>query len=100
MVRSLKEATVRSFQYETRADLEAHLKAYVAAHNLGRHLKSLRWRTPFQATCDAWPKDPSVFKADPHHLIAGPYRTVPSSVPSASREALTNLATSRGSASS
>lgn len=73
MVRSLKEATVRSFQYETRADLEAHLKVYVAAHNLGKHLKALRWRTPFQATCDAWKKDPARFKADPHHLIPGPY---------------------------
>ena len=73
MVRTLKEATVRSFQYETRADLEAHLRAYVAAHNLGKHLKGLRWRTPFQATCDAWKKDPTRFKVDPHHLIPGPY---------------------------
>ena len=73
MVRTLKEATVRSFQYETSADLEAHLSAYVAAHNLGRHLKALRWRTPFQATCEAWKKDPSRFKVDPHHVIPGPY---------------------------
>ena len=73
MVRTLKEAAVRSFQYETKADLEAHLRAYVVAHNLGRHLKGLRGRTPFQATCEAWAKDPSVFKADPQHLIPGPY---------------------------
>ena len=73
MVRTLKEATVRSFHYETRADLEAHLRAWVVADDLGKHLKGLRWRTPFQATCEAWAKDPSVFRADPHHLIAGPY---------------------------
>ena len=73
MVRTLKEATVKSFHYETRADLEAHLRAYVVVYNLGKHLKGLRWRTPLQATCDAWAKDPSVFKADPHHLITGPY---------------------------
>ena len=72
MVRTLKEATLKSFHYETRADLEAHLRAYVVAYNLGKHLKGLRWRTPFQAVCDDWKKDPTRFKVDPHHLIAGP----------------------------
>ena len=35
--------------------------------------KALRWRTPFQAICDAWTKDPSGFKINPHHLIPGPH---------------------------
>lgn len=73
MVRSLKEATVKRFHYDTSADLEAHLRAAVAAHNLARHLKGLRWRTPFRAVCDAWAKDPSVFKADPRHHTLGPH---------------------------
>ena len=73
MVRTLKEATVKSSHYETRTDLEAHLRAWVVAYNLGKRLRGLRWRTPCQATCDAWTKDPTRFKADPHHLIAGPY---------------------------
>ncbi len=38
----------------------------------GRSLKALRWRTPFQAILDAWAKDPSIFKINPHHLIPGP----------------------------
>jgi hypothetical protein len=28
--------------------------------------------TPFQAICDAWATDPTIFKIDPHHLIPGP----------------------------
>ena len=30
------------------------------------------WRTPFQAICDAWAKDPSILEMDPRHLIPGP----------------------------
>lgn len=28
---------------------------------------------PYQVICEAWTKDPSIFKIDPHHLIAGPH---------------------------
>jgi transposase InsO family protein len=71
MVRTIKEATVRTFHYETLAGLTAHLGAFVAAFNFARHLKGLRWRTPFQAICDAWARNPAPFKLDPHHLIPG-----------------------------
>jgi hypothetical protein len=46
--------------------------AFVAAYNFAKYLKALRWRTPFQAICDAWQANPSAFKIDPHHLIPGP----------------------------
>ena len=72
MNRTVKEATVKAFHYPSRGALEAHLLAFVRAHNFAKHLKALRWRTPFQAICDAWTKDPSVFKLNPHHLIPGP----------------------------
>jgi transposase len=31
----------------------------------------MRWRTPYEAICQAWTKDPSPFKIDPRHLIPG-----------------------------
>ena len=37
------------------------------------HLKALRWRTPYQVICEAWTKDPSIFKINPHHLIPRPH---------------------------
>ena len=46
--------------------------APMGAANFAKHLKALRWRTPFQAICDAWAKDPAIFKINPHHLIPGP----------------------------
>jgi transposase InsO family protein len=72
MNRTVKEATVKAFHYPDLDALEAHVLAFVRAYNFAKHLKALRWRTPFQAVLDAWTKDPSTFKMDPHHLIPGP----------------------------
>jgi hypothetical protein len=47
---------------------------------LGKHLKALRWRTPFQAVYNAWQGDPSAFKIDPHHLIPGSHSLSASAV--------------------
>jgi transposase-like protein len=52
---------------------EAHALAFVTAYNFAKHLKALRWRTPLQAICDAWTKQPSAFKINPHHLIPRPH---------------------------
>ena len=73
MHRTVKDATVQAYHYATHADLETHGRAFIAAYNFAKHLKSLRWRTPFQAVCDAWAVDPRPFRIDPHHLIPGPY---------------------------
>ena len=72
MNRTIKDATVKAFHYEDLESLKAHVLAFVAAYNFAKHLKALRWRTPFQAVCDAWGKDPTIFKINPHHLIPGP----------------------------
>jgi len=71
MNRTVKDATVRAFHYETLDSLRAHLDAFITAYNFAKHLKSLRWRTPFQAICDAWTKDADPFIINPHHLIPG-----------------------------
>jgi transposase len=72
MNRTVKDATTKAFHYETAVSLRAHVQAFLLAYNFAKHLKALRWRTPFQAVCDAWAKDPAIFKIDPHHLIPGP----------------------------
>jgi transposase-like protein len=72
MNRTIKDATIKAFHYDSLASLKAHIVAFVAAYNFAKHLKALRWRTPFEAICDAWTKDPLPFNINPHHLIAGP----------------------------
>jgi hypothetical protein len=38
--------------------------AFVTAYNFAKHLKALKWRTPYQFICEAWTKDPSIFNVD------------------------------------
>jgi transposase-like protein len=73
MNRTIKDATVKVFHYEDLESLKAHVLAFVATYNFAKHLKSLKWKTPYQTICQAWASDPSRFKINPHHLIPGPY---------------------------
>jgi transposase InsO family protein len=73
MNRTIKEATIKAFHYPDLEALQAHVLAFVQAYNFAKHLKALRWRTPFQAVCDTWKADSSAFNINPHHLIPGPY---------------------------
>ncbi|MDB5375281.1 MAG: Integrase catalytic region, partial [Belnapia sp.] len=73
MSRTVKEATIKAFHYPDLDAPRAHVLAFIQAYNFGKHLKALRWRTPFQAICEAWTKNPAGFKINPHHLIPGPH---------------------------
>jgi transposase InsO family protein len=39
MNRTVKEATVKAFHYETAASLAAHVHAFITAYNSAKHLK-------------------------------------------------------------
>ena len=72
MNRTVKEATIKAFHYPNLESLKAHVLAFVSAYNFAKHLKALRWKTPFEAICHAWTSTPDVFKLNPRHLIPGP----------------------------
>lgn len=57
MNRTVKEATVKAFHYPNFEALKAHVLTFVTAYNFAKHLKALRWRTPFQVVCQAWTKE-------------------------------------------
>jgi hypothetical protein len=73
MNRTVKEATIKTFHYPDLESLKAHVLAFVSAYNFAKHLKALRWKTPFEAVCHAWTTTPDIFKLNPCHLIPGPY---------------------------
>jgi transposase-like protein len=73
MNRTIKDATVKIYHYDDLESLKAHVLAFVTAYNFAKHLKALRWQTPYQVICEAWTKNPSIFKIDPHQLIPGPH---------------------------
>ena len=72
MNRTIKEATVKRYHYETDDQLRQHLGDFVAAYNFGRRLKSLNGLTPCEAICKTWLKEPHRFTVDPTHQIPGP----------------------------
>jgi transposase InsO family protein len=71
MNRTLKEATVKRYHYETHDQLRRHLADFVSAYNFGRRLKTLRGLTPYEHICQTWTKQPDRFILDPIHQMPG-----------------------------
>jgi transposase InsO family protein len=71
MNRTLKEATVKRYHYETHDQLRSHLADFVSAYNFGRRLKTLRGLTPYEHICQTWTKQPHRFILDPIHQMPG-----------------------------
>jgi hypothetical protein len=73
MNRTIKEATVKRYHYESHDQLRAHLHLFVDAYNHARRLKTLTGLTPYQFVCQTWTKEPDRFRLDPSHHTPGPY---------------------------
>lgn len=71
MNRTLKEATVRRYYYETHDQLRRHLADFVMAYNFGRRLKTLKGLSPFEYIRSLWLKEPDRFTLDPTHQMPG-----------------------------
>ena len=73
MNRTIKEATVQRYHYDSHDQLRDHLQLFVDAYNHARRLKTLRGLTPYEFICQAWTKEPERFRVHPSHHIPGPY---------------------------
>jgi len=71
MNRTLKEATVRRYHYDSHGQLKGHLAAFLAAYNFAKRLKTLRGLTPFEHICKCWTENPDQFRLDPIHHMRG-----------------------------
>jgi transposase InsO family protein len=71
MNRTIKEATVRRFVYETHEQIGEHLRLFLEAYNFGKRLKALRGLTPFEYIIRCWQNDKELFKENPHHFTLG-----------------------------
>jgi hypothetical protein len=71
MNRTIKDATVKRFHYDTHDQLRQHLADFVAAYNFARRLKTLRGLTPYEAICKAWTEEPQRFTLNPLHQMPG-----------------------------
>jgi len=71
MNRTIKEATVKRYHYDSHQQLEAHLTDFIAAYNYGRRLKTLKGLTPYEYICKIWTAEPERFSLDPIHQMPG-----------------------------
>ena len=69
-VRTIKEATVRSFHYAPLTDLRRHVRDSLLAY-IAKQLKALRFKTPFEAIQPIATQKPELFIRQPNHDMLG-----------------------------
>jgi hypothetical protein len=72
MNRTIKEATVKRYHYDSHAQLTAQLHDFINAYDYARRLKTLRGLTPYEYICKFQTAQPERFRLNPHHQIPGP----------------------------
>jgi transposase InsO family protein len=71
MNRTLKEATVKKYYYQTHHHLKEHLQAFLMAYNFAKRLKRLKGLTPYEYICQCWQREPERFAINPYHHTLG-----------------------------
>uniref|UniRef100_UPI002431AFBA IS481 family transposase n=1 Tax=Paracoccus yeei TaxID=147645 RepID=UPI002431AFBA len=71
MNRTIKEATVKRFHYDSHDQLRRHLADFLAAYNFARRLKTLNGLTPYEYICKVWTSEPDRFIVNPIHQMPG-----------------------------
>ena len=71
MNRTIKDATVKRFHYNTHDQLRRHLADFISAYNFGRRLKTLKGLTPYEFICKQGAKEPERFRLNPLHQMPG-----------------------------
>lgn len=71
MNRTLKEATIKQYHYQSFDELQEHLAAFLAVYNCAKRLKSLKLKTPLEFLNERFLNMPILFKQNPHHYYLG-----------------------------
>ena len=61
MNRTIKDATVKRFHYDSHHQLRRHLQDFIDAYNCGRRLQTLTGLTPYEFICKQWTSEPDRF---------------------------------------
>lgn len=72
MNRTIKEATTRRYHYDTRAQLEQHVRDFINAYNHAKKLRALGFLTPFEKIEHEAKIKPFLFNSKPIHYYLGP----------------------------
>ncbi len=71
MNRTIKDATVKRYHYDSHDQLRNHLDDFISAYSFARRLKTLKGLTPYEYICNVWTKEPERFRLNPIHQMPG-----------------------------
>ncbi|SDY42032.1 Integrase core domain-containing protein [Jannaschia faecimaris] len=71
MNRTIKDATVKRYNYDNHEELRTHLGDFMAAYSFARRLKTLGGLTPYEYICKIWTSEPDRFIIDPINQMPG-----------------------------
>lgn len=71
MNRTIKQATVKTYHYETIDSLKRHLYDFLNAYNFAQRLKILRFLNPMQKILEEFQQKPHLFYTNPSHYSLG-----------------------------
>ena len=71
MNRTIKDATVKRYHYDSHNQLRSHLSDFLNAYNYARRLKTLSGLTPYEYICKIWTSEPDRFILNPIHQMPG-----------------------------
>jgi len=71
MNRTIKDATVKRYHYESHDQLRSHLRDFIDAYNYAKRLKTLKGLTPYEYICKTWTNEPDRFRLNPIHQMPG-----------------------------
>ena len=71
MNRTIKDATVKRYHYDSHEQLRDHLADFLDAYNFARRLKTLSGLTPYEYICKIWTSEPDRFILNPIHQMPG-----------------------------
>jgi len=71
MNRTIKDATVKRYHYQSHDQLKSPLQTFLMAYNFARRLKTLKGLSPYELICKAWTNEPDRFKINPVQHTVG-----------------------------
>ena len=71
MNRTIKEATVKRYHYDSHSQIKEHLFTFINAYNFAKRLKTLKGLTPYEFILKTWQLEPKRFKINPNHHEVG-----------------------------
>ena len=72
MNRTLEEATVKRYHYDTHEQMRRHLTDFVTAYDFARRLKTLKGLTACEFICKRWAAEPTCSRLDPTRQMPEP----------------------------